>query len=193
MKNGPWTHSSPNAQAYPRSDEHFVEPEWVSARLFEEEPFRGKIYDPACGFGRIVTAAIQAGHSAYGSDITDRGWDSTPQDFFAHTDLHDNIVCNPPFALLSAFSHRALTRSRHKVAMLWPVARLNAARWLQDTPLLRIWLLSPRPSMPPGHVITDGGKASGGKTDYCWLVWQNGASNGHPEIRWMCRDEASKP
>jgi hypothetical protein len=31
------------------------------------------------------------------------------------------------------------------VAIIFPTARLNAARWLQDTPLRRIWLLTPRP------------------------------------------------
>jgi hypothetical protein len=43
-----------------------------------------------------------------------------------------------------------------KIAMIWLARRLNAARWLQDTPLARVYLLTPRPSMPPGHVILAG-------------------------------------
>jgi len=71
-----------------------------------------------------------------------------------------------------------------------PTARLNAARWLENTPLQRIWLLTPRPSMPPGQHILDGGKVGGGKSDYCWLVWEHGYS-GLPEIRWLHREKPS--
>lgn len=167
----PWTFSTPGAIAYPRLNEHYVEPEWVSKRLFEEEYFEGKIYDPCCGFGRIVISAKQAGHDAYGSDIADRGWNSTPQDFLKHNSRHDNIVTNPPFNLAQEIAEHALTLARGKTAMIFPTARLNAARWLRDTPLHKIWLLTPRPSMPPGHTITTGGKVGGGKSDFCWLVW----------------------
>jgi len=184
----PWTHSSDNAKAYPRVNEHYVEPEWVSQRLFDEEHFIGGVYDPACGFGRIVLAALKRGLPAYGSDIADRGWDSTPQNFFIHRSMHGNIVSNPPFDVFESFARHAIMLSRHKTALIMPTARLNAARWLTETPLRRIWLLTPRPSMPPGHHIKAGGKVGGGKSDYCWLVWQRGYG-GEPEMRWLRRDK----
>lgn len=197
----PWTHSSPNARAYERSDDDwYCEPKWCSERLFEEEEFEGGVYDPCCGTGRIIVAALKAGLKGYGSDLVDRGWDSTrtPHDFLAGRDEHhDNIVCNPPFDLARQFAIRALQLARHKVAMIFPTARLNAARWLEETPLVRAWLLTPRPSMPPGPVLAAGGKPSGGKSDYCWLVWSwanriEGNEDGHwntpPEMRWLHRD-----
>ena len=184
----PWTFSSPDARAYDRPDEWYVEPSWCSARLFQEESFDGAIYDPCCGSGRIVISALKAGYRAYGSDINWRGWDSTPQDFLAHRDYHDNLVMNPPFDLVPEFAGQALNLARHKVAMIFPVARLNAARWLQDTPLRRIWLLTPRPSMPPGRLLTFGNTPSGGKTDYCWLVWQQGWFYNRTEMTWLHRD-----
>jgi len=183
----PWTHSAPGAKAYDRVDEHYVEPIWCSERLFQEEPFEGSIYDPCCGIGRILISALRHGHKAYGSDIASRGWDSTPQNFFDHHSLHDNIVCNPPFDELERFACHALNRARFKVAMIFPTARLNAARWLQGTPLQTVWLLTPRPSMPPGRVIKEGGKVGGGKTDYCWLVWSHGYA-GPPQMKWLRRD-----
>lgn len=183
----PWTHVSPYSPAYVRVDEHYVEPEWVSKRLFEEEKFQGRIYDPCCGFGRIVKAAFAAGHTAYGSDITDRGWDSTPQDFIGHMSPHDNLVFNPPFDIAPAFIIHAVTLARRKVAAIFPTARLNAASWMRVSPLRRVWLLTPRPSMPPGHVITSGGKVGGGKTDYCWAVFEKGYQ-GAPEMKWLHRD-----
>ena len=75
-----------------------------------------------------------------------------------------------------------------KVAIIFPVARLNAAHWLKGTPLRRIWLLTPRPSTPPGRVIAAGQKPGGGKTDFCWLVFEQGYT-GRPELNWLHRDD----
>src|SRR4029077_15019938 len=130
----------------------------------------------------------RAGYKAYGSDIADRGWDATLQDFLKHHGLHNNIITNPPFDALRPFTEHALAQAARKVAVIWPTARLNAARWLEGTPLRRIWLLTPRPSMPPGHVISSGGKTEGGKTDYAWLVFEHGYQ-GAPEVRWLRRNK----
>ena len=179
-----------NAHIWERHPEDFyIEPEWCSRRLFEEEPFEGAIYDPARGLGRIVVSAQQAGLQAYGSDIVYRGWDSTPQDFLAHRDSHDNIVTNVPFKIVRPFIEHALRLTRHKVATILPQARLNAARWLQQTPLARVYLLTPRPSMPPGRVILAGEKPKGDKRDFCWLVFEHGHV-GDPGMRWLHRDKA---
>jgi hypothetical protein len=91
-------------------------------------------------------------------------------------DTLDNVVSNPPFDIFRPFAERALKLARFKVAMIWLVRTLPAARWLQDTPLARILLLTPRPSMPPGHVIARGEKPGGGKQDFCWLIWDHAHS-----------------
>jgi hypothetical protein len=65
--------------------------------------------------------------------------------------------------------------------------RLNAARWLEGLPLAKIYLLTPRPSMPPGEVIARGERPRGGRMDYAWLVFNLGHS-GPPELRWLHRD-----
>lgn len=182
-----------NAQIWQREKkEWYVEPFWCSERLFVEERFEGGVYDPCCGFGRIVIGGLKAGLKAYGSDLIDRGWDSTrtPHDFLSSADeQHDNIVCNPPFDIAPQFALHALGMARNKVAMIFPTARLNAAHWLRETPLARVWLMTPRPSMPPGHTITAGEKPGGGKTDFCWLVWSRGRI-GAPTLEWLRRDAA---
>ena len=171
--------------------EHYVEPEWCSKRLFEVEKFAGAVWDPCCGFGRIPDAARERGNLTWASDIVGRGYQHLDGvlDFLESTRCHGNIVCNPPFDKFKEFALHALEIAERKVAMIWLVPRLNAARWLQDTPLARVWLLTPRPSMPPGHVISAGGKASGGTQDFAWLVWDK----GRPEIKlptmhWLQRD-----
>ena len=170
-------------------NEHYVEPSWCSERLFAEENFEGGVYDPCCGFGRIVISALKAGLKGYGSDLVDRGWDSTrtPHDFMSSSDeKHDNIVCNPPFDIAPQFTLHALKLAKRKVAIIFPTARLNAAHWMKETPLARIWLMTPRPSMPPGYVIVAGEKPGSGKMDYCWAVFEHGTS-APSEIKWLRR------
>lgn len=171
--------------------EHYVEPLWCSQRLFDVEKFHGDIFDPACGFGRIPESAMLAGYCCAASDIVDRGYKiALKNDFFTDASLADNIVSNPPFDCFREFALHALELIRYKLALIWLVRTLPAARWLADTPLRRIYLLTPRPSMPPGHTITAGSKPSGGTQDFCWLIWERGYV-GAPEVKWLHRDGAA--
>ena len=90
-------------------------------------------------------------------------------------------------ALARQFVDHALELAKRKIAILFPIARLNAARWLEDTSFRQLWLLTPRPSMPPGEVILRGEKPGGGKTDFAWLVFEQGYA-GEPAIGWLRRD-----
>jgi hypothetical protein len=170
----------------------YVEPEWCSLRLFQEEKCEGAISDPACGRGTIVISALKSGLCAAGSDLVDRGFDSTltPCDFLL-TDIRAvNIVSNPPFDLAAKFVEKALKLAERKVAMLLPAIWVQGdkrSRWLQSTPLRRVYFITPRPSMPPGQVVEAGGKPGNGTTDYAWFVWLRGY-DGAPEVRWLRRD-----
>jgi hypothetical protein len=53
--------------------------------------------------------------------------------------------------------------------------------------LTRVYLLTPRPSMPPGQVILRGEEPGGGKQDFVWLVFSQ-QHKGPPELRWLHRD-----
>jgi hypothetical protein len=168
----------------------YVEPSWVPERLFAVETFAGDIHDPGCGIGRTAEAARHAGYTVCATDIVDRGY----QHFHGCLDflrckrpLAANIVVNPPFDKVAQFVERALALTRGKVAVISLVCRLNAAHWLVDTPLARIYLLTPRPSMPPGEVILRGEKPGGGTQDFCWLVFSHQHS-GPPELHWLHRD-----
>ena len=59
--------------------------------------------------------------------------------------------------------------------MIVPLRRLPAARWLGHLPLETIYLLTPRPSMPPGTWIAAGNIPGGGREDFCWLVFNKRA------------------
>jgi hypothetical protein len=236
-------------------DDFYSEPEWCSARLFAVEPFDGLIWDPAAGLGTIPRAARAAGLSSFASDIADHGCGER-HDFLtaaAPTTAPFNVVCNPPFKLARQFVEYALALGALKTMIIFPTARLNAARWLEPQtveglalnlayttvvnawlakypkgqlknftnrnemaralfqrdaaeylalaesqlpaerekalplPLAKIYLLTPRPSMPPGDMIARGEKPGGGKTDFCWLVFDR-TYIGPPTLRWLHRD-----
>lgn len=165
--------------------DHYVEPNWTSERLFEVEGFEGPVLDPCCGWGRIPVAAYKAGHKIMASDIVVR-WkvESIPyrrMDFFDNAGLKwfkqaRSVVTNPPFDRIEEVARRACEIASHKVALICPLRRLPAARWLQELPLKKIRIMTPRPSMPSGEHIRAGGKVGGGTQDFVWLVFEKGYS-----------------
>jgi hypothetical protein len=168
--------------------DHYVEPPWVSERLFEVERFPGTVVDPACGWSRILESAKAAGYVIFGSDLVDRGHGCTADFLLDSLPLSPpfSIITNPPFDRIEAFAKRALASEAQKIAMVRPVRRLPAARWLQKTPLRTIYFLSPRPSMPPAHHIIGGGKVGGGTVDFAWLIWERNYA-GEVVVRWLTR------
>ena len=168
---------------------HYVEPQWVSHRLFAVESFVGDIWDPACGFGRIPDAARAVGSACRATDIVDRKYVHFDgiENFLTATRRVGNIVSNPFFDKFEQFAVQALKLAHNKVALICLVRRLNAARWLEHTPLARVWLLTPRPSMPPGPCDHARRKAQGGTQDFAWLVWDK-AHSGPPLLGWLHRD-----
>jgi hypothetical protein len=182
-----------NAHLWRRHPEDFyVEPGWVSWRLFDVEQFKGAIWDPACGIGRIVDSASRNHHYlSFGSDIVKRSdWCENEIDFLsAPVQEWHEIVSNPPFGIADKFIKHAL--AARKVAMLLPTKWMNSAargKWLETTPLKQVLLLAPRPSMPPGPVIEAGEKPGNGTVDFAWFVWERGYI-GAPTIGWLRRDE----
>lgn len=183
-------------------DDWYVEPRWVSERLFEEERFRGGICDPACGMGNIVLSALARGFKIVeAADIAQRSPTlmCAIRDWMMPGDMmFDNIVCNPPFKLCDdrksknhPWVERCLERARFKVALLMPanwVQGEQRSRWLERSPLAKVYFIAPRPSMPPGPAVEAGVKPGNGTTDYAWFVWLHG-HEGPPTIKWLRRDD----
>lgn len=178
----------------------YIEPEWCSRRLFEEEPFIDEVCDPSCGSGRILKSCPDPDLRLLGMDIVKRGRKNLfKQDWLKYDgEKFLNIVSNPPFKLCDdrkkktfPFVQKCLQKSVFKVALLLPANWIQGdmrSRWLETTPLRRVWFLSPRPSMPPGHIIKAGIAPGNGTTDYAWFVWEHGYE-GRPEVRWLRKDK----
>ena len=177
----------------------YVESESCTLALLRAEKFYGTIYDPACGQGNVVEACRSKGLFAFGSDVVRRAegrdpWFTGVCDFLAD-DLAvvcDSIIMNPPFFKAKgteAFIRRALTIARHKVAVFTDVKFLaggkRAVGLYAEHPPSRVWILSPRPSCPPGEWLKAGNKAGGGTADWCWMVWDLTAPASETQIRWL--------
>lgn len=194
-------------------DNWYVEPDWVTRRLCEVEAFRGRTLDPCAGMGNTIRGARDAGVEIEGYDLRDRGYRNIKggHDFFDHpTGLImpsgpwccDNIISNPPYGrnlrgvegerprLEEQFLSLALERARSKVALFLQSGWLNGAErgaWLQTLPLYRVYMVGPRPSCPPGHMIAAGHKPGNGTGDYAWFVFLRGYE-GAPTVHWLRRD-----
>lgn len=170
----------------------YQEPKWCSERLFAEERFEGVCWDPACGGGNVVASGQAAGLNIGGSDIVNRCGLRAGYvfNFLEPNALQsDCMIFNPPFALAKSFVIEALRRSSRKVAALLPIRWIAGERralWLKTTPLARVYILTPRPSMPPGNLLANDLDPKGGKVDFCWFVWHQGYE-GEPALRWLRR------
>jgi hypothetical protein len=167
----------------------YVEEPWTSERLFAVETFPGTGWDCCCSTGTIPRSALTAGLSICASDIADHGYGVHPWDFLtkpALTKKPFSIITNPPYALTHEIVERALELGATKIAIFFPVARMNAAwRWLMSLPLAHMYLLTPRPSVPPRAVQNP----SGGRVDFCWLILDR-CHGGKPTWGWLHRDGA---
>jgi len=176
----------------------YVEPESCTAALLKVEAFYGTVFDPCCGSGNIVRAFIRSGHrSVVGNDIVNRVgdlfWFGREIDYLSDDFqvIGDCTVMNPPYYRAKgteAFIRKALKLSREKVAAFVDLRFLTGARrangLFKEHPPSRIYVLSPRPSCPPGSYLEAGNKAGGGTSDWAWLVWQIGTEKP-TEFAWL--------
>jgi hypothetical protein len=176
----------------------YIEPPWTVDLLLDAEVFPGPIYDPACGSGTIVKQCRARGMDAYGSDLVSRpffpagGVDYTLPGPFIGTAR--TVMSNPPYGVAELFVRRALEQAEDKVAMLMQAKFLFSERrhrLFAQHPPARVYVLSSRPSMPPGLAYLAGEVAAeGGKMDFVWLVWERG-HRWPTECRWLVR--ATRP
>jgi len=187
-------------------DGWYVEPPWVSARLFETEWFGARsnslICDPACGGGNILSSAADFGYRVIGFDVVDRfqrgdamhayyrKFDFLNGDKMPTRRPITSIVTNPPYDYVREYCERSCQIATYKVAVVCLLRRLPAAHWLETLPLQTVYMLSPRPSMPPGEYIRAGHKPGGGTQDFVVLIFNKRMRDRprYPRVGWLHRD-----
>jgi hypothetical protein len=68
---------------------------------------------------------------------------------------------------------------------------IERGRWIENLPLESIWILTPRPSLPPASYIRAGNEPGGGGQDFAWLIFNLQASIDAPQTRWLHRDRGA--
>lgn len=168
----------------------YVDPAFCTELLIAAEPFFGRIWDPCCGGGTIPTVVAEVWPSAIGnggSDLVYRGYGEGGRDFFTDQGPYENLIFNPPYKIAEQFIVHALNVTSRKVAALVNLKFLSSQgrrdRLFSAHPPARVWILSRRPSMPPGG---SGIQAKGGTADYCWIIWnKRGSPIERPMIGWL--------
>lgn len=184
---------------YEKHPQHYyTENSWCAELLADHERFHGLIYDPACGSGNIPKCFAARGHPVMATDIAeDRPYGTGGIDFLADAwrPQVDNIITNPPYdgaVLAQAFIEKALTLATKKVAAFVPLQFLASSgrHSFYTEPATRpsrVYVMSSRPSCPPGDKLERGEVIQkGGMRDYMWLVWHLNARQFNPTtIDWL--------
>jgi hypothetical protein len=146
--------------------DQYETPAWVTLALIPHLPvITGKVWEPACGSGKMVAALRQVGFDVIGSDIADGA------DFLGQPAKRGigAIITNPPYALAREFIERALSfDSVRVVAMLLRTDFDHAAT--------RAHLFADCPMFAKKVVLTKRIRwfedSNGSPSfNHCWMIW----------------------
>jgi hypothetical protein len=169
---------------------HDFYPTWpaATAALLGVEKFDGAIWEPACGDGAMSRVLEAAGHEVISTDLIDRGFGEGGRDFLMEWQPRaPNIVTNPPFRWAKEFIDRSLQLTTGKVALFLRLAFLEGqerGRWLPETPLARVWIMSRRVPIQRGRMANPGKEEGGGVIAFAWFVWDH-THSGPPQLGWL--------
>ena len=80
-----------------KNDFYSTDPREVE-KLLEREIFEGTIWECACGNGAMSEVLRKHyPYSVFSSDLYDRGYGVTGENFLTSTEKYDNIITNPPY------------------------------------------------------------------------------------------------
>ena len=162
-----------------KPEDFYPTPPYATQALLDREKFIGCVWEPACGEGHMSKVLLH-NYFTISTDLIDRGY-GTQKDFLSATDVHDNIITNPPFSLGLEFVLQAKKLAKNKIAMLFKTQFLEGVgrqSMFLDTafPLKCVYQFSKR--------LTFGGRSSGGMLAFAWFVWDK-RHKGAATIGWI--------
>jgi hypothetical protein len=179
------------------ANDWYIEPTWAVDLLLDAMPSIRNFYDPCAGRGTIIDCGLHRGLRATGADFVDRcSGRFSQRDFLADDKHYANIVTNPPFKPAVRVIEHGLRRVRPGgiVAVFVPIGFLASQRRAElfRTHCTNVFIMSTRPSVPPGAVLEERGESArhGGSTDFCWMVFGPRASNG-ALIDWLVKSDTA--
>ena len=159
-------------------------PAWATHALMDNEPFRGDVWECACGDGAMSNVISEFGNRVESSDLYDRGYGEAGQDFLDSKRRAPNIITNPPFHSAEGFVAAGMQRADKKFAFLMRLAFLEGANRANTIfhrhPPSRVWVFSERITF-----YMKGAQVAGsGTTAYAWFVWDKD-HQGPTELAWF--------
>ena len=162
----------------------FPTPRWATFALIDNEPFKGDIWESACGDGAMSTVLAETGRAVKSSDLFDRGFGEVGHDFLQTKRKADNIVTNPPYNAAEGFVAKGVENAGKKFALLLRLAFLEGANRANTIfsriPPSRVWVFSERITFYPAGAEVKGS----GTTAYAWFVWDKDAPST-TELKWF--------
>lgn len=159
-------------------------PRWATFALIDNEPFRGDIWECACGDGAMSEVLEGIGNVVISSDLYDRGYGEIGHDFLTTKRRRPNIITNPPYHSAQGFVASALESAERKFALLLRLAFLEGAQRTRTIfhahPPSRVWVFSERITFYPKNAV----RAGTGTTAYAWFVWDRDHV-GPTELAWF--------
>lgn len=184
----------------------YVEPERCTEQLAAAERLVGWTWDPCCGGGNIIRGLRRSGVTAVGTDLIRRvpagtHWFLGERDFLTGRPLPSwsNLMFNPPFFRAKgteAFIRRGFELARanpraERMVVFTDVKFLagdgRANGLFDEFRPARVWMITPRPSCPPGEYLLAGGEAKDGTADWIWIVWNLREPASRTDFDWLRR------
>jgi hypothetical protein len=170
-----------------RKDDLYETPDVAVHALLRVEKLPHRLWEPACGPGRIVNVLRAAGHEVIAGDLVDYGCPMSFKgiDFLMETRAPHNIeaiVTNPPFKLAGEFVAKALELSP-RVIMLLRLAFMESERRtpiLDNGHLARVHVFRKR--LPMMHRDGWAGPKASSSMAFAWFIWDR-AHTGPTELR----------
>ena len=151
-----------------QAEDFYQTPRYVTEALLDNYRFCGKIWEPACGDGRMSEVLLERYSDVESSDLVDRGYGESGVDFLNSKRRSDNIVTNPPFNLAYEFIIKGLELSEKCLALLLPI------RYLTGKKRAKLYA-----EFPPAKVIVIPNKVDflgfgSPAMEFAWFVWEKG-------------------
>lgn len=169
-------------------NDFYATPEVATEALMKVEKFNGKIWECACGDGRM-SKILEKYNQTISSDLYDRGYGTPNIDFLKiKNKIYDNIITNPPFEFFQDFAENALLIAKYKVALFGKLQALEGqkrATFLENSPLKVVYVFKKRVNpLRNGLAINENGKKWASTMAFAWYVWEIG-HNCPPIIKWL--------
>ena len=153
----------------------------ITRRLLEVEKFNGRILEPSCGAGAIVSILKEKGYH----DITAYDLLINGIDFLDERRKFDYIITNPPFSLAKEFILKACEVAP-KFAFLLPLNYLHGKERLDKiyskNILEKIYVFTRYPMLCQS--VRPDGKYHTGMMVYAWYIFSTANQNA-PQIFWL--------